>query len=215
MEHKNIRQYPRVVGKFTVEYSLGDRRLRGHATTLGGAGLFLEEAVLPEGAELSIRFRPAKHLPIIAARATVCYRIPGRGSGLNFTQIRPEHQQAILRLILHKTGDRRNSPRASFATQIYFRDLMSLAFSRNLSPGGMFVETREPLPVGSRIEVRFHLKNSDPVMVAAAEVRYCVEKLGMGVSFIDMGPLDRKRIIDYVGGSFPLPDQTTRTGLPS
>jgi c-di-GMP-binding flagellar brake protein YcgR len=193
-----FRKYPRVPSAIPVEYSLGDRTVRARASQLGGGGLFLQNQELPEGTEISLRFRPARHLPVVQVRGRVCYTLPSRGSGVEFIEIRHEDHEMILRLIHHKMANRRRSPRVPLATQIYCQDCMSLAFSRDLSQGGMFIETREPCPVGAEMALRFHLNDGGPIVVALAEVKYSIAKLGMGVEFLELSPTDRKRIDDCV-----------------
>jgi c-di-GMP-binding flagellar brake protein YcgR len=166
----------------------------------------MDPQAFPQGLELSLRFRPARHLPFIEAKARICYVVPGKGSGVEFTEITPEQHHLILRLIHHKTANRRRFPRVQLATQIYTKEEMSLAFSRDISLGGMFIETREPGPIGSEIDLRFHLDDGGPVVIAQAEVKYHVAKLGMGVSFIDMAPSDRKRIEAYIAKKPALPE---------
>jgi c-di-GMP-binding flagellar brake protein YcgR len=202
LKKPNARKYPRVPSKFTVEYTVGDRKLRARASTLGGGGLFLEKSeALSPGWEIGVRFRPARHLPFVEARAKVCYVSPNQGAGLEFTEISSQHHQVLLRLIHHKTANRRQFPRASLATQIQCEGCMALAYSRDVSAGGMFVETTVPCEKGSRVELRFHLNDGGPVILAKAEVKYLVPKLGMGVEFVDLSPSDRERIENYVQGS--------------
>lgn len=206
---KNVRKYPRVSASFPVEYTVGDKTFHEHALTLGGGGLFLgvQQALTP-GAEVTLRFRPAKHLPVIQAKGKVCYQVPGQGAAVEFTEVSPEHRRLLLRLIHHKTADKRHFPRAPLATQIECAECMSLAFSRDVSLGGMFIETKRPLPVGSRITLRFNLDDGGPIVAGLAEVTYEVLKLGMGVQFIDIAPPDRARIQTYVSKSEALPDPT-------
>jgi c-di-GMP-binding flagellar brake protein YcgR len=214
LKRPNARKYPRVPSKFTVEYTVGDRKVRTRASTLGGGGLFLEKcAELLPGAEVGVRFRAARHLPFIEARAKVCYVTPGKGAGLAFTEISLEHQQNLLRLIHHKTANRRQSPRAPLATQIECEGCMALAFSRDVSTGGMFVETTLPCEAGVRVGLRFHLNDGGPIVPVQAEVKYVVPKLGMGVEFLDLAPSDRERLDQYVKGSAAtIPDAPPQAG---
>ena len=46
-----------------------------------------------------------------------------------------------------------------------------IAVARNVSPGGMFIETRDPLPLGSKVVVRFQIPNGDDEIVATGEVK--------------------------------------------
>lgn len=193
------RRFPRVPAKFHVEYTVGNKTVRGRASTLGGGGLFLlSPAILSPDTEVVLRFRPAKHLPFIEAKGKVRYALPGKGSGVEFTQLRDENLRLILRLIHHKLANRRKHSRAPLATQVYCGECMSLAFARDISLGGMFIETADPLPVGSQVSLRFHLNDGGPIVVTAAEVKYFVQELGMGVEFAELSPTDRKRITGHV-----------------
>lgn len=216
MSRKNVRRYPRVSASFLVEYAVGDKTLRQRATTLGGGGLFLGglEDLEPE-TSVSIRFRPAKHLPVIEAKARVCYHLPGRGTALEFMEIQPEHRQMLLRLIHHKTADKRQHPRAALATQIECKQCMSLVLSRDVSRGGMFIETAEPLPVDTQLNLRFNLDDDGPVVAALAQVTYQVVKLGMGIEFVDLSPEDRRRIEAYVARSAILPGPASPQPAPA
>lgn len=172
--------------------------------------MFIEDSgTLPRSAEVTVRFRPAKHLPYLQAKARVIYVVPARGSGVEFTEINPQDQQLILRLIHHKTGNRRLNPRVPLATQIHIEDVMGLAFSRDVSVGGIFVETKMPCQVGTRMDMRFHLNDGGPIVIASGEVRYLVPKLGMGVAFLELAREDRQRIEDLVASTPEvLPDPT-------
>jgi len=198
----NIRKYPRVMTRIPVEYALGDRKARVRASTLGGGGMFIEDPQpLPQDAEIQVRFRPARHLPYLQAKARVIYVQPKKGSGLQFTEISPEQRQLILRLIHHKSASRRKSPRVPLATQIHIRELMGLAYSRDVSVGGMFVETTLPCEIGTRVDLRFHLNDGGPIVVTAGEVRYIVPKMGMGVLFVGLAKGDRQRIENLIANS--------------
>ena len=64
--------------------------------------------------------------------------------------------------------------------------------------GGIFVETTELRPIGSKLELRFHLDDGDPIIVAKGEVAYVVEKRGLGVRFLGVSRSDQDRIEKYV-----------------
>lgn len=48
--------------------------------------------------------------------------------------------------------------------------------ARNISEGGMFIETHDPLPLGSQVRVSFPAQGGE--MTAVAEVRYVCHLLG-------------------------------------
>lgn len=198
------RRYPRLSVHVQVDCTSGQRCFRSFVQTLSAGGLFLTEVEdLQTAQEITVRFRPAKHLPIIQAKANVCYVVVGQGAAIEFTEISAEDRKRIIRLVHHKSGDRRLQPRAPLATQIEFQERMSLALSRDVSMGGMFIETTELLPVGSTFTVRFNLDYKDKVVTASAQVAYHVEKLGMGVTFTEIAPQDREWIREYVEAAAP------------
>jgi c-di-GMP-binding flagellar brake protein YcgR len=193
------RQYPRLSVSMTVDYSVGEKSFRGAAKTLSGGGLFLSSVEgLEARKEILLRFRPAKHLRVISARAKILYVLPEKGAGVEFTEIAPEDRNTLLRLIHQKTRDRRLNPRAPLATQVQCDQCMSLAFSRDISLGGMFIETDDLLPVGSALTVRFNLDQREKVVTAAAQVTYQIEKMGVGVVFTEIGQEDCDAIRHYL-----------------
>ncbi|HEV2348375.1 MAG TPA: PilZ domain-containing protein [Terriglobia bacterium] len=217
MAQTYTRKYPRIAADFIVQFSLGSKTYRERASAVGGGGLFLcvkRDPPLEMGMELKVQFRPAKHLPIMEAASKVCYLVPGEGAAVEFIEIDPEHRRLLLQYIHNRTGNRRKHPRASLATQIQCEESMSLAFARDISVGGMFIETDQPMPVGSRITLRFNLDENEPIMVASAEVTYQVGRMGVGVKFIDVSTEDLERIENFVGKSVPQPEKPARTQAP-
>jgi Tfp pilus assembly protein PilZ len=199
MGHKHLRTYPRVQGDFPVEYTVGEQTFKARATILGGGGLFLRtDHDLRPGETLNVCFRPGKKVSKIEARAIVRSRSEPDGVGIKFTAMRPDHHQAILRFIHEKMEEKRKDMRAPFVAQVHYQGGTFLGLSKNISAGGIFVETKESLPVGAKLELRFHLDDGDPVIVAMGEVIYQVSKLGLAVRFVDVRPEDGERIEDYV-----------------
>lgn len=150
-----------------------------------------------------MRFRPSKRLPIIEAKTVVLYALAGKGAAVAFRDISPQDHQVLLRLIHRKAADRRLGPSAPMATQIYCNECMSLAFSRDISLGGMFVELAAPPPVGSTINVRVNLGFKDRVVTATARVAYHIGKMGMGVFFTHVEPKDFETIREYIETVMP------------
>jgi Tfp pilus assembly protein PilZ len=201
------RKYPRVGVSFPVDYSIGQSSFREHASTLGGGGLFISTQQTPAvGTELALHFRPAKHLPVLDAKAKVVYHVSNRGIAVEFTEIQPEYRQLLLHLIHHRVHNKRKFVRAPLVTQVAFKETMSLAFSRDVGAGGMFIETSTFLDIGTQITLRFNLDDKGPIIVAQAAVSYHVSGLGMGVQFSEIDPEAQRRIEAYVSRSMqPLP----------
>jgi c-di-GMP-binding flagellar brake protein YcgR len=196
---KYTRTYPRLAVDLPVQILLSETSLRERATSLGGGGMFLAVTTpLELGTEVEIRFRPARHLPVIPVKAKVLYQIPEQGTAVEFTEIQPEHRQALVRLILYRRSHVRKVPRARMVTQVICPELLTLAYSRDISVGGMFIETHQSLPVDTRMNLRFHLEDDSPIVTAEAVVAYEVVGLGIGVRFWWISLEDRQRVADYV-----------------
>lgn len=207
MTRKENRKYPRVPARIPVHCRIGDKTFKARAGILGGGGIFLELADAPAvGSEVLLRFRPAKHLPYINTKGIIRYHLPGQGVALEFVDLSTEDRHSILRLIEHKKGDRRKYPRVRLATQVESETTVMLTYSRDVSQGGMFVESTTPLPAGSILTLRFNLDSETSVM-AKAVVTYQVRKFGMGVQFLDLAPEYRKLVEDYVSKNTVLPEK--------
>jgi PilZ domain-containing protein len=68
--------------------------------------------------------------------------------------------------------ERRSAPRLDKVFPVFIEGERggALGVARNISPGGLFVETRNPEPLGSHVRVSF--PSSAGEMTAVAEVRY-------------------------------------------
>jgi len=53
-----------------------------------------------------------------------------------------------------------------------------LGIARNISQGGLFVETRAPQPIGTQVRITFPSESGN--MLAVAEVRYVCHLMGRG-----------------------------------
>lgn len=105
--------------------------------------------------------------------------------------------KTILPLSDTDTADRRVGIRYQITVSAEVIELISgTHFSTrttDLGPGGCFVDTLMPLPVGSTVRVRLH---KDRVGIEAlGTVTYSQTGLGMGVAFDEM-PLQKQRELD-------------------
>jgi c-di-GMP-binding flagellar brake protein YcgR len=135
---------------------------------------------------------------VVEAKARVCYLVPGRGIGVEFTDIQSQHRRHILRLIHHRNARQRHFPRVLLATQVEHAEGSLIGFSRDLSTGGMFVETNQLLDPGQRLNLRFHLDNEEAIVKTEAEVLYQIPRVGIGLQFTEVSPEDYERIREYV-----------------
>ncbi len=84
----------------------------------------------------------------------------------------PEHDGGA------RAGERRRSPRLDKVFRVFLdgEHGAAVGVARNISEGGMFVETRHPQPLGSQVRVTFPSDRGD--MTAVAEVRYVCHLVG-------------------------------------
>ncbi len=77
-----------------------------------------------------------------------------------------------------ESPDRRTATRLDKVFRVYLEGEhgMGLGIARNISEGGMFVETRAPQPIGSHVRITFSADAGE--MTCVAEVRYVCHLLG-------------------------------------
>ncbi len=86
------------------------------------------------------------------------------------------------------TGERREGARLDKVFRVYLEGEhgCGLGIARNISEGGIFVETRAPQPIGTQVRITFPSESGN--MLAVAEVRYVCHLLARGQGRIP-GPL--------------------------
>lgn len=103
--------------------------------------------------------------------------------------------------------ERRAQPRVPLHIKIRYEtaDRFFQDYMRNLSVGGIFIETSNPLKVGTRLRVQFCLPKmdreivTDGVVVRRVELgRMNASSGGMGVQFSDLKPEDKISLDTYV-----------------
>lgn len=67
----------------------------------------------------------------------------------------------------------------------------------NISIGGVFISTEEPIRAGTRMVVRFELPNKHRV-IAVSRVRYVKKDVGLGVEFLSLDEDDREELKEYI-----------------
>ena len=102
--------------------------------------------------------------------------------------------------------ERRRNPRAEVELVIEYSDLEHFCqdYARNVSLGGIFIETKRPLPAGSTVQLSFGLpgysgriRSSGKVVrsVSVEEARAQGVRPGMGIAFEDLSE-ESKAVID-------------------
>lgn len=76
--------------------------------------------------------------------------------------------------------ERRGAARLDKVFRVYLEGERGcgLGIARNISDGGIFVETRSPQPIGSQVRITFPSESGE--MLAVAEVRYVCHLLARG-----------------------------------
>ncbi len=72
-------------------------------------------------------------------------------------------------------------------------------YTSNVSLGGMFIGTDQPLPIGTRFRLRFRLPERAKTVETFGEVRWVIPvgestDAGMGIRFDELAPTDQKAI---------------------
>ena len=104
-------------------------------------------------------------------------------------------------------ADRRVNVRAVVRLEVENRNLerVPLFVTANLSAGGMFLITKNPLPEGTNLRLRFRLPKEKVFIQTLAKVLWVREESatsssppGMGVLFLECAPADQERIQAWV-----------------
>jgi uncharacterized protein (TIGR02266 family) len=75
--------------------------------------------------------------------------------------------------------------------------------AQDLSETGLFLESQNPLAIGTTVTLRFELADGHPEpIVTKARVRNIDPMAGLGVEFVDMSEETRERIRMYVASVF-------------
>jgi len=83
-------------------------------------------------------------------------------------------------------------------------------FAQNISSGGLFIATHDPMPVGSRFEVSFNVPGISHVFQTQCEVRWvrsydggALNDLspGMGIRFMNLETLEQELINQFISGA--------------
>lgn len=80
-------------------------------------------------------------------------------------------------------------------------------YALDMSEGGMFIYTHIPFPKDKFIEVRFALKQAEPMLIVKAQVRFLQPGVGLGIIFVNMDEPVKERLKKYIAenvGAHPL-----------
>ena len=96
--------------------------------------------------------------------------------------------------------DRRKYRRIGLVTEVRCKPEGSAKIlqTRDISEGGIFVSTNEPLSPGTEVGIRLLLSGTGTSVEVEGRVVYNVPELGMGIEFTSMDPETQKYIQEFV-----------------
>ncbi|HXE80265.1 MAG TPA: TIGR02266 family protein [Vicinamibacterales bacterium] len=100
--------------------------------------------------------------------------------------------------------NRRSSPRVVLGIPVSYRygNTIAAALTLNLSRGGVAIRTTSPLEPGSRLRVRLRLPGGNREIDAEARVAWTDRRVGMGLQFERVDPVDQQAIDEFVDSHF-------------
>jgi hypothetical protein len=99
-------------------------------------------------------------------------------------------------------NEKRQTPRAPILTQVEAQgdSATALGHARDISLGGMLIESPETLTEGATVIVRFFMPPDRKPIQAAGRIVRVRERKSMGISFMGLRETDQKRVADYIKG---------------
>jgi type IV pilus assembly protein PilZ len=110
--------------------------------------------------------------------------------------------------------DRRVDPRAPVELEVHYRSAQEFlsAYTVNVSGGGIYIKTKEPLPLNQVVHLRFTLPGIGRVFNLQGLVVWTNPHpsrssfpSGMGIKFMNLDPEGKKLIAGFVKAKLPPP----------
>ena len=109
----------------------------------------------------------------------------------------------------HSVAERRLAERVLIDCEVDYAsdDTFLFAHAQNISTFGIFLQTREPEPVGTRLNLRFGKRNGHEPLQVEGVVRWInpyrpgdLNNLnpGMGIQFLSLTEAQREQIVDLI-----------------
>lgn len=190
----------------SVEYTCNGETTQEQARLQGVAALLVETRRTDAlNAPVEVRFRPTPSSPVIHARGLIAAQLPGQGLRVEFTELAEADRRHLVELLYPPDRDRRAARRVLLASQIRTRvgGQQIVGYSRDVSVGGVYVETETPPVAGSEVTLRFKLKPEAEILECRAVVAYSVPEEGMGLRFLELPGSVRQAVEEFVGRREP------------
>lgn len=187
----------------TVEYTCQETTSREKGRLVGAAALVINTLRRePTDSAVEVRFRPRPESPLIEAKGFVSAHLKD-GVRVHFTEISDDHRKHLLEILFPPGSERRTTRRVSLVTQM--RTIVGgrqlVGYTRDISEGGIFVETETPPERGTEVTLRFKLTEDGPIHEARATVVYSIGGEGMGLRFWQLPATVREAIELFIGQS--------------
>ncbi len=100
--------------------------------------------------------------------------------------------------------ERRQYRRAQLITQVRCETLRrdELLVTRDLSAGGLFLRSSNPLPSGAEVKLAFRLRPDEPLLSCRGTVVNSITGRGMGIEFRELDEPTRQALQKFVDESF-------------
>ena len=109
---------------------------------------------------------------------------------------------------MQPTDDRRATPRFLAKEGNHILYGAAPAAIRDLSLEGVYVLDPDPLPVGS--ELAFTLMAGETEITLDGIVRHVVDQEGMGIQFVDVSAVSKRRLRIHIASLVPAPSQMVK-----
>jgi len=120
--------------------------------------------------------------------------------------------------------ERRVEPRTEVELEVRYQTAQEFlsAYSRNISGGGIFIRTQQPLPLNREVQLRFSLPGIDRTFMVRGLVVWTNPHpsrssfpSGMGIKFMDLDPVAKKIVAGFIGSrrTTPPPGQEQKPPL--
>ncbi|HEV2233582.1 MAG TPA: PilZ domain-containing protein [Terriglobia bacterium] len=96
--------------------------------------------------------------------------------------------------------DKRQHRRAKLVTHVKCESMNrdELLVTRDISIGGLFINTKTPLPLDSQVGLSFSLAAGHPAITCKGKVVFSRQDMGMGIEFSDLNTESRQSLEKFV-----------------
>jgi type IV pilus assembly protein PilZ len=96
--------------------------------------------------------------------------------------------------------DKRRQRRVKLITEVKCEALSrdEMLVTRDVSAGGLFVTTKNPLPLEAAVRVAFSLAAGNPAIACGGRVVYSMPGMGMGIQFTGLNEESRAALEKFV-----------------